>query len=301
MWIQRNNVFFFILRMFYRIDTYVGFYTAWLEQVPLVLLYCIYLFVFVLLFIGLCSYVNASVFDFKMLIDDLNAHITVRSHVSEYIADALITKTSDSMLKEAIMLHNDVLKYETINVRSFVILHLKKCTIFYRLLQNIKQIMSGPLFFELLCVIVITVCELLSLDYAITEHQFDSMLILIVCCLLIHMSMLSLLSHHSENLTTKSYDIANITYLDLQWYNLTVSQQKLLVLPIIRAQKTFRLEGFGILDCSLEMFLKVISMNFFRIYKCSFQSRKQKLINSYSFQIIRSSISYFMVMRKLKN
>lgn len=79
----------------------------------MVSLYLIYLLLFVLLFIGLCSYVNASIADFRILIDDLNANISVRSHVSDYIADALITKTSDSMLKEAILLQNDVLKYDT--------------------------------------------------------------------------------------------------------------------------------------------------------------------------------------------
>lgn len=126
--------------------------------------------------------------------------------------------------------------------------------------------MNGPLFFELLSVIIIIVCELLSLDYAIKEHQFDSMLILIGCCFLIHLLMLSVLCHHSENLTTKSYEIGNITFLDLQWYNLSVSQQKLLVLPIARAQKTYRLEGFGIFDCSLEMFLKVIPLKFDNIH-----------------------------------
>lgn len=117
--------------------------------------------------------------------------------------------------------------------------------------------MSGPLFFELLSVIIIIVLELLALDYAIQVKQFDSTLILMGSCFLIHMSTLSVLCHHSECLTTKSDEISEIIYSDLKWFNLPISQQKLLVLSIGRAHKTFRLEGFGIFDCSLEMFLKV--------------------------------------------
>lgn len=54
-----------------------------------------------------------------------------------------------------------------------------------------------------------------------------------------------------------SYEISQIIYSDLQWFNLPILQQKRLVLIIGRAQKTFRLNGFGIFDCSLEMFWKV--------------------------------------------
>lgn len=164
-----------------------------------------------------------------------------------------------------------------------------------RLLDNTKRIMSGPLFFELLSVIIIIVFELLALDYAIMVKQFDSMLILIGCCLIMHMSTLFILCHHSECLTTNSNEISKFIYCDCQWYKLPNSQQKLLTLPISRSQKPFRLDGFGIFDCSQEMFLKV---NFCEVF--FFQIHVMYLMFMLIFQIIRLSISYYIVMRKLK-
>lgn len=143
---------------------------------------------------------------------------------------------------------------QSIDIWNLIIILLNNIL---RLLDNIKTIMSGPLFFELLSVIIIIVLDLLALDYAIQKKQFDSTLILVGSCLSIHMSTLSLLCHHSECLTTKSNEIADNIYSNLQWFNLPVSQQKLLLLSIGRAHRTFRLDGFGILDCSLAMFLRV--------------------------------------------
>lgn len=92
--------------MFYRTDTYLGFWMAWLEQVPLVFIYIVYLHMFVLLFIGLKSYLNGMASDFKTIVDNLNEKLIQDNTSPEN--DAI--KVIDSLWKEAIILHNDMLR-----------------------------------------------------------------------------------------------------------------------------------------------------------------------------------------------
>lgn len=140
-----------------------------------------------------------------------------------------------------------------------------------------KAIMSGPLFFELLGFIIITVSELMAVEHAIKEQQFDSTLILTGTGMLINTSTLSFLCNYSEHLTTKCNEVASITYSDLLWYGLPVSQQKLLTLPLSRAKGTFRLDGFGIFNCSMEVFLKVNRTCLFPSFKYTKKCKSHSL------------------------
>lgn len=58
------------------------------------------------------------------------------------------------------------------------------------------------------------------------------------------------------------FEVGDIFYNSL-WYKLPSQEQKLLILPIQRSQKLFRLNGFGIVDCSLEVFSSVNSLIIF--------------------------------------
>lgn len=122
--------------------------------------------------------------------------------------------------------------------------------------------MTGPLFFDLSSCIIATVFELLSIDNDIQNQRYDSNTFTNVSTLGLHNTMLFILCHFSEKFTDRSYDVGDVIYSDLLWYKLSIRQQKLLILPIRRAQKLFRLRGYGIFDCSLELFLKVISNDF---------------------------------------
>lgn len=62
----------------------------------------------------------------------------------------------------------------------------------------------------------------------------------------------------SENVTGRFADIGNAFY-GCPWYYLSAQQQKMFLLPIQRAQKEFRLNGLGMVDCSLEIFSRVNS------------------------------------------
>lgn len=62
----------------------------------------------------------------------------------------------------------------------------------------------------------------------------------------------------SECITTDLMEIGDAFY-NTPWYRLPVKQQKLMVLPILRAQREFRLSGLGLIDCSLATFVSVIA------------------------------------------
>lgn len=62
----------------------------------------------------------------------------------------------------------------------------------------------------------------------------------------------------SERITADLLEIGDIFY-DSLWYRLPAKQQRLLVLPIERAQRVFRLNGLGLFDCSLATFLTVLT------------------------------------------
>lgn len=58
---------------------------------------------------------------------------------------------------------------------------------------------------------------------------------------------------YSANLTARLEAIGDAFY-DYSWYCLKARQQRLLLLPIQRAQKSFRIKGLSLIDCSLEFF-----------------------------------------------
>lgn len=60
----------------------------------------------------------------------------------------------------------------------------------------------------------------------------------------------------SERVTSYLLDVGEMFY-NSAWYQLPVKQQKLLVLPIQRAEREFRLSGLGLFDCSLAVFSSV--------------------------------------------
>lgn len=60
----------------------------------------------------------------------------------------------------------------------------------------------------------------------------------------------------SERITLDLLQIGDVFY-NSEWYRLPFKEQRLLVLPIGRAQRVFRLSGYGLINCSLAVFLTV--------------------------------------------
>lgn len=57
-------------------------------------------------------------------------------------------------------------------------------------------------------------------------------------------------------MTTNSFEIADAAY-NLLWYEMSVKQQKSIILIIARSQREFRLTGLQFINCSMEIFLVV--------------------------------------------
>lgn len=60
----------------------------------------------------------------------------------------------------------------------------------------------------------------------------------------------------SETVSSSLAEIGDIFY-QVAWYRLPAKQQKPFVLPIRRAQKEFRMNGLGVVSCSLRVFASV--------------------------------------------
>lgn len=122
----------FPTRLFHRTDTYVGYYAGLLENIPIVAIYNLYFFIFVLFFIELCLYVEALIDDLKFIIN-----IEMNSFVNSQIKfDSRKWRQFNSKfhanLKDFVLLHNDFCEYVhdvacfVLFLRFFRVLHFCK-------------------------------------------------------------------------------------------------------------------------------------------------------------------------------
>lgn len=66
-----------------------------------------------------------------------------------------------------------------------------------------------------------------------------------------------ILCYYADNLSNETCGIGDELY-NSQWYEMPISHQKLLLVPICRSQKIFRLTGFGIFTYSLQNFARIL-------------------------------------------
>lgn len=113
--------------------------------------------------------------------------------------------------------------------------------------------MSGVIFSTLLGCVLYLALMLYSLDQATV---IDVALFIKVTSLSTMLIVGHMCCHFSETITTNSFKIGEDAY-DLLWNEMTVNQQKAIVLIIARSRIEFRLTGLGLIDCSLRSFLTV--------------------------------------------
>lgn len=265
--------------MFFQTDTIAGFYAALFEQFVVTYIYTFWFFVFILFYIGLCSYIGAFVCDLSDLIAEFNSTLVPWATLEKSKKDYnLIQRDAQTVavFKGFIELHIDMIKWIFLgfSIRIFSLEYFFQIWSLFeyfftkyfispgRLLDQIGFIMTGPLFFELSSCIIGTVFELLALDQTIQDQQLDATVVVSANALSIHVSMVYILCHYAEKLTAQSIEVSRMVYYDLLWYKLSVRQQKNIIMPLRRAQKLFKLDGYGIFACSMELFLNVRSMKF---------------------------------------
>lgn len=115
--------------------------------------------------------------------------------------------------------------------------------------------MNGILFSQLLMCALITAFNLFALasmeqinvQAMASFHDLISVLVttFIYCYL-------------SETVTENLLAAGDVFYASL-WYYLPAKQRKLIQLTVGRSQRGFRLKGYGLIDCSLSVFLSVFT------------------------------------------
>lgn len=101
----------FSTRLFHRTDTYVGYYAGLLENIPIVAIYNLYFFIFVLFFIELCLYVEALIDDLKSIINiEMNSFVNSQIKFDSRKWRQFNSKFNASS-KDFVLLHNDFCEY----------------------------------------------------------------------------------------------------------------------------------------------------------------------------------------------
>lgn len=122
--------------------------------------------------------------------------------------------------------------------------------IHFSLMANTEAMMTGMIFFQLLCSVMVIALILFSMIVGdcpiLTELNLLS-LVMVMCYVY---------CYFAERVTEKAYDISDFVYETL-WYKMPPKEQKLMKLIIVRAQKKFQMTGFGLIECSLVQLLTV--------------------------------------------
>lgn len=125
---------------------------------------------------------------------------------------------------------------------------------FTSIANSFGEIMNVGLFCQLL------VCAILLAVYMIGLESNSSLSVSFVVSLvgLIYNVILAFIFCFLSEFATHKLSAIGDSFYNFAWYRLPVKQQKMIILPIQRAQNEFRMSGFGVLECSLRVFSKVI-------------------------------------------
>ncbi|XP_031622714.1 uncharacterized protein LOC116340381 [Contarinia nasturtii] len=187
------------------------------------------------LYIGLCSYIIAHAMDFKTIVVRLDDQITLNRHTSKKKKkpSADINLMLTNILVEAFGTHLDL----------------------FKLLENTRKTVSGYLYFQFLFTLNYIAYVIFGLDGVAHELNFNGFTVYFI--LFISISVNFILCYYADNLTSHACGIADELYNSL-WFEMPIQQQKLLLVPICRAQKLFRLTGFGIFTYSQQNFAWIL-------------------------------------------
>lgn len=114
--------------------------------------------------------------------------------------------------------------------------------------------MQSILFYQLVNCGIFIAFGLFGMDQSLREINFDTFMCLaaLICALI----PIFIYCYHADGLSEDLLEIGDIFYAT-KWYKLSNQEQKIMMLPIQRAQRIFRLNGYKVIDCSLETFLTV--------------------------------------------
>lgn len=124
-----------------------------------------------------------------------------------------------------------------------------------RMLENTRKAVSGYLYFQFLFTLNYIAYIIFGLDGVTKELNFNALTVYFILFMSICLNFI--LCYYADIMTDHACGIADELYNSM-WYEMPVIHQKLLLLPICRAQKIFRLTGFGIFTYSLQNFGRIL-------------------------------------------
>lgn len=133
----------------------------------------------------------------------------------------------------------------------------------FRTAENIRGLLECPLFYQLMAFVAFLAFTMLFMDQSKDTIDFNIFLALILFstqCL-----MNSIAGHFADNLNDDLEYVGEMAY-DLNWYKMAQKDRAIVQWLIHRSQKSIRLSGFTIIDCSMATFLKVreiVEIHFF--------------------------------------
>lgn len=113
--------------------------------------------------------------------------------------------------------------------------------------------MDAVLFYMLLACSVIVAFNLAALDRA---NSFSVELMTTLYNLFCVLAMTFAYCYLSEKVTSNLSGIGDAFYAAI-WYEWPIRQQRIVLMPVQRAKKSFRLKSMGLIDCSLSVFSSV--------------------------------------------
>lgn len=114
--------------------------------------------------------------------------------------------------------------------------------------------MNGVIFYQFVSCVAFIAFSLFAVDRNVGSFDFDT--IFCVLTLAAALSSTFIYCYYADKITRNLIEIGDIFY-HTNWYGLPLKAQKLLVFSIQIAQKPFLFSGYGIFDCSLEIFVSV--------------------------------------------
>lgn len=121
----------------------------------------------------------------------------------------------------------------------------------YRVADMFRDIISPTLFYQLLLCAGNLAFLMAGID---SDINLDTLVA--VCGLSTVLMPTFFYCNFSENVTTHLLSIGD-SFFSYPWYELPVTYQPMLIFPIQRSYKEFRLTGYKIVDCSLRTFSSV--------------------------------------------
>lgn len=264
-------------------DNYIGFYTSLFIQTYMGMGFLVLFSMLTQLQIGFSSYMHTCAADIKQIFYDLDKYKRNVRHRQDI--------NSKSLIKDAIQLHVDILRYfiRFFFPRNIIIIN-NWISKYIRIMDNLREMLDGTLFFQL--IVFVTFSAFLFL--AINQNGFSLNFSFVFCfnSVLTQFALNFVSCFYGSKISDRFSDMGNDVYL-CEWYCWSIDEQRSARRIIERTQTPYFLTGFKYFTCTMGTFLTVRVSSIFAEFAIG---------NFYLLwiflQLTRAAVSYFLIARQ---